>query len=225
LIKVDGTNLAVKAYTEDNTGSGYLYFTPEQYCFGDYVYVILQPNNAYYDFNRLGETSDPGKMTKIWKSDFGTRYLIPAEYDIYVSFSPSKDDSNLNAEAQAACSKGAFKLWAQHVTDSEALTLKDSTATPYANSANANDDTKAIMLKDIIQYVERLVIESDVSAYVEPTVVDSSTPEEELLAEPIPADKLPDQPISSDGTTPVWYETIYNEKVLFSVGGTEITAK
>jgi hypothetical protein len=41
-------------------------------------------------------------------------------------------------------------LWAQHVTDAEALTLKDSTATPYANSPNANDATKAIVLKDII---------------------------------------------------------------------------
>jgi hypothetical protein len=29
LIKVDGTNLAVKPYTEDNTGSGFIYFTPE----------------------------------------------------------------------------------------------------------------------------------------------------------------------------------------------------
>ena len=47
----------------------------------------------------------------------------------------------------------------------------------------------------------------------------------DLLAESIADDKLPDQPISSDGETPVWYETIYNEKVLFSVGGQEITAK
>jgi hypothetical protein len=33
------------------------------------------------------------------------------------------------------------------------------------------------------------------------------------------AEKLPKQSISSDGETPSWYTTIYNEKVLFSVGG------
>lgn len=128
MIKIDGTSLTVKPYTEDNAGSGFLYLTPEQYCFGDFVYVILQPNNAYYDYNRLGETNDPAKLTKIWKSSFGTRYLIPAEYNVYVSFSPQKDDPNLNADAQAACNKGAFKLWAQHVTDADAASLKDSTA-------------------------------------------------------------------------------------------------
>ena len=58
----------------------------------------MQPNNGYYDFNRLGKTDDPSKFANIWVSTFGTRYLVPAEYDVYVSFSPSGVDDNLNAE-------------------------------------------------------------------------------------------------------------------------------
>jgi hypothetical protein len=50
-------------------------------------------------------------MSKVFISKFGTRYLIPAEYDVYIEFSPAKGDPNLNAEAQAACNEGAFKFW------------------------------------------------------------------------------------------------------------------
>jgi hypothetical protein len=37
------------------------------------------------------------------------------------------------------------------------------------------------------------------------------------------ADKLPDISVSSDGTTPAWYSTIYNDKVLFKVGDQDIS--
>jgi hypothetical protein len=97
-------------------------------------------------------------MTKLWVSEFGVRYLVPAEYNIYVSFSPSGDDTNLNAEGQAACNRGSFKLWGQHVTDAEAATLTQSTEKPFADSPGATDASKAIMLKDIINYTPRLVL-------------------------------------------------------------------
>lgn len=67
-----------------NVGSGYLYFTPEQYCFGTQVMVVVQPNDGFYDFNRLGETDDPAKLSKLFLSKFGTRFLVPAEYDVIV---------------------------------------------------------------------------------------------------------------------------------------------
>lgn len=116
----------------------------------------MQPSNGYYDYNRLGETDDPAKFTKLWISQFGTRFLVPAEYDVFVSFSPVGDDPILNADAQAACDKGSFKLWAEHVTDDEATALTQSTAKPFANYANADETSRNIMLKDLINYTPRL---------------------------------------------------------------------
>jgi hypothetical protein len=37
------------------------------------------------------------------------------------------------------------------------------------------------------------------------------------------AEKLPDQPVSSEGESPAWYAEIYNEDVLFTIGGVEVT--
>jgi hypothetical protein len=80
------------------------------------------------------------------------------------------------------------------------------------------------MLKDLINYTPRLAFKSD-GDYVEPTVVAADASDADLIAEEPATLTLPDQPLSSAGGTPQWYETIYNEKVLFTAGGTEITAK
>ena len=35
----------------DATGSGYLYFIAEQYCFENWVKVVVQPYDKYLNFN------------------------------------------------------------------------------------------------------------------------------------------------------------------------------
>jgi len=51
------------------------------------------------DFNPQYETDNPAEMVKLFVSKFGTRYLVPAEYDVIIEFSPVGDDPNLNPEA------------------------------------------------------------------------------------------------------------------------------
>lgn len=109
------------------------------------------------------------------------------------------------------------------MSDDEAAALIQSTAKPYANDAGANDDTKNIMLKDIINYSARLAIASSYTTANGITTYNADATEEELIAIFANDDKLPKQSISSEGGTPGWYTTIYNEKVLFKVGDTEIT--
>ena len=72
---------------------GYLYFVAEQYGFENNVYVLMQPRDKYYDFNFRSQTNNPDKYTKVFRSRFGRKYLIPAEYDILVLFGPSDYNS------------------------------------------------------------------------------------------------------------------------------------
>jgi hypothetical protein len=91
-VGIDGTNLQISPAAD----AGYLYFAAEQYCFGRWVKIIVQPQDKYEDFNPQYQGNDPDKMSKLFVSQFGTRYLIPAEYEVYVEFSPSNADPNLN---------------------------------------------------------------------------------------------------------------------------------
>lgn len=101
-----------------------------------------------------------------------------------------------------------------------------STEKPFANYANADDEMKAKELKDMIIYEPRLEFKAS-GDYVAPVAVATDAPDSDLITEDPANLDLPTQPLSStgEGGTPQWYETIYNEKVLFTVGGTEITAK
>ena len=56
--------------------------------FDNDVIFIVQPRGKFYDFNFRSETNNPEKMTKVRKSQDGSKYIIPAEYDILVSFAP-----------------------------------------------------------------------------------------------------------------------------------------
>jgi len=77
-----------------------------------------------------------------------------------------------------------------------------STAKPYADYENASDENKEIELKTIIKFTPRLVLSADGSGYTLPTAILDGASDEDLLGENIAADKLPDQPLSSDGGTP-----------------------
>ena len=69
---------------------GYIYLEAEQYGFDDNVFVYVQPRGKFYPFNFQSQTNNPDKMSKIFKSQFGRKFLIPAEYDIMIDFAPIK---------------------------------------------------------------------------------------------------------------------------------------
>lgn len=48
----------------------------------------MQPPEKFYDYNFQSETNDPLKQTYIGVSQFGRKYVFPAEYDIFIMFMP-----------------------------------------------------------------------------------------------------------------------------------------
>lgn len=67
---------------------GYIYIAAEGVGFDNDIFIIVQPRDKFYDFNFRSETNNPEKMTKVRKSYQGAKYIIPAEYDVLVSFAP-----------------------------------------------------------------------------------------------------------------------------------------
>ena len=48
----------------------------------------MQPPDKFYDYNFQTETKDPLKQTYVGVSQFGRKYVFPAEYDIFIMFMP-----------------------------------------------------------------------------------------------------------------------------------------
>jgi hypothetical protein len=67
---------------------GYVYLKAENFGFDNNVIVIIQPRGKWLDFNFRSQTQDPEKFTKVFRSVFGRKYIIPAEYDIFLDFAP-----------------------------------------------------------------------------------------------------------------------------------------
>jgi hypothetical protein len=92
---------------------GYIYLIAESYGFDNNVIVIVQPRGKYLDFNFRSQTTDPERMTKVFKSYFGRKYLIPAEYDVYLDFAPI----SYKLSGQESLSAGKFQFLAKWVAD------------------------------------------------------------------------------------------------------------
>lgn len=67
---------------------GYTYLVAENYGFDNNVIIIVQPRGKFLDFNFRSQTNNPAKMTKVFKSLYGRKYVIPAEYDVFIDFAP-----------------------------------------------------------------------------------------------------------------------------------------
>lgn len=111
---------------------GYLYITAEQFGFGDWVKVIVQPPTLYQDYNFRSETEDPSKMSKVFKSVRTNRFIIPDAYDVLIEFEPKKGDPGYNDAQQAATEQGTFRLKVQHIDQAKATELSTSTEKPFA---------------------------------------------------------------------------------------------
>lgn len=86
----------------------------ESYGFDRNVYVIVQPKGQYLDFNFRSQTNNPQKMTKVFRSSFGRKYIIPAEYDIFLDFAPISYEPG---PAQAQLNPGKFQYRATHLSE------------------------------------------------------------------------------------------------------------
>lgn len=98
---------------------GYTYLIAENYGFDNNVIIIVQPKGKFLDFNFRSQTNNPDKMTKVFKSSFGRKYLIPAEYDIFIDFAPISYAKNSD---QVSLDEGKFQYlakWVAATTDYE----------------------------------------------------------------------------------------------------------
>ena len=102
--------LADNTFKTGLSEAGYLYFTAEQFGFGDWVKVIVQPPTLYQDYNFRSETEDPSKMSKVFRSVRTNRFIIPDAYDVLIEFEPKKGDPGYNDQQQAATEQGTFRL-------------------------------------------------------------------------------------------------------------------
>lgn len=48
----------------------------------------MQPPEKYYDFNYRSLTNNPEKSSYVGKSQYGRKYVFPAEYDVFIDVSP-----------------------------------------------------------------------------------------------------------------------------------------
>jgi hypothetical protein len=53
-------------------------------------------------------------MTKVFRSSFGRKYLIPAEYDVFLDFAPIEFEPGT---VQAQINPGKFQYRATHVSE------------------------------------------------------------------------------------------------------------
>lgn len=102
---------------------GYTYLIAENYGFDNNVIVIVQPRGKFLDFNFRSQTNNPEKMTKVFKSTFGRKYLIPAEYDIFIDFAPI---SFTKGTDQTPINPGKFQYLAKWVASTDAYESDDT---------------------------------------------------------------------------------------------------
>jgi len=50
--------------------------------------IIMQAPEKFYNYNPYSETNNPAKQTFASRSNTGRKFLIPAEYDVFVNVSP-----------------------------------------------------------------------------------------------------------------------------------------
>lgn len=112
LIFSDSTTFSPDKSVRPRDSWGYLYIIPEQYGFGDFVKIIVQPPGTYYDVSpQLNQqTDDPFQMVKLYSSKRTNRFIIPDIYDVMIEFEPKSDDPGYTDEAQDATTKGTFKV-------------------------------------------------------------------------------------------------------------------
>ena len=54
----------------------------------------MQPPGKFYDYNFRSESTDPTTQTFLGKHLPGQKFVIPAEYDIFIEVNPYKLNSN-----------------------------------------------------------------------------------------------------------------------------------
>lgn len=91
---------------------GHIYIEGEQYGFDEEVFVFVQPKGQWVDYSSRSPVND---ITTIYKAYFGRKFLIPAEYDVMVSFAPIRwERGSENALSGLTVSEGGYRMRIMH---------------------------------------------------------------------------------------------------------------
>lgn len=151
----------------------------------------MQPPDLIYDYNYRSETNNPTKQTYVGLSQFGRKYVFPAEYDIFIDFEPVAYNSGSEEEPTTS---GKFQFKAYH-----------STSMPSGYSA---DDSTWTLINRIETLVDQTVT----------VTADDGTTTEEAVVEVVP-DKI-DPTTSQDAVAPTDDNDLPATKTDFVTGET-----
>lgn len=71
---------------------------------------MMQPPERLFDFNWRSITNNPEKQVHVAISQYGRKYVFPAEYDVYIDFAPQKYNAN-NDEEETENGYFEFKVY------------------------------------------------------------------------------------------------------------------
>ena len=91
---------------------GHIYIEGEQYGFDEEVFVFVQPRGEWDNYSSQNPVND---ITTIYKAYFGRKFLIPAEYDVMISFAPIRwERGSQNYLNNLQVSEGGYRIRLMH---------------------------------------------------------------------------------------------------------------
>lgn len=76
--------------SERESENGYLKLQMYFNGFDSKFVVVMQPPDKFYDFNFRAQTQYPAKQSFVGISQWDRTFIFPAEYDIFLDYSPSE---------------------------------------------------------------------------------------------------------------------------------------
>lgn len=135
---------ATKALRDNN--NGYIYIEAQQVGFDKNVQIFMQPPEKVYDFNYRSTTNNPEKQTYVGVSQYGGKYVFPAEYDIFIDFEPLA--YNTGSEEEPTTS-GKFQFKAYHTTSMPSGYSADDTTWTFVDRIETLvDQTETVTADD-----------------------------------------------------------------------------
>ena len=88
--------------------NGYLFLELEPYGFDTHVYVVVQPRGGFADYN---ECDRENYITRVSVASWDyNKFYIPAEYDVFIYFTPHSNSELSPWAVDGGSNSGAFQV-------------------------------------------------------------------------------------------------------------------
>lgn len=118
MIKLDSSlvSASVGDSLEDREANGWVVLEAETSGFDKDVIVVMQPPDKFYDYNPRAASTDPNTQTFVGLARAGQKFVLPAEYSVYLDVSPYKLNSNTENE-ESEEDEGFIKFTVHHTME------------------------------------------------------------------------------------------------------------